>query len=99
MDGHLQQLIINIDSRQLNLTFVPSVRSLVSPHVTTVLRNSGAGGKLNVGWKPNSCHYQHRSPEVYAAVSTCDNTLVSRHFIILIFAVNALVILYAVWKL
>ncbi|VDK39943.1 unnamed protein product [Gongylonema pulchrum] len=65
----------------MNLTLEPSIQSLVSPHLTTVFRNEHGGGTLEVGRIPTSCHYQHRSPEVYAAISSCDGNIV-RLFII-----------------
>lgn len=77
-NGRLEMLRVTIDGRQMNLTLRPSIESLVSPHLTTVFRNEDGAGTLDIGRLPASCHYQHLSPEVYAAVSNCDGNIV-RH--------------------
>uniref|UniRef100_A0A915A669 Peptidase M12B domain-containing protein n=1 Tax=Parascaris univalens TaxID=6257 RepID=A0A915A669_PARUN len=74
-DGELRRLLLNIEDEEHDLDFIPSINSLVSSHLTTVHRNGDCGGRLHVDLQPRSCHYQHRSNETFAAVSTCDGNL------------------------
>nr|CRZ24316.1 BMA-ADT-2 [Brugia malayi] len=76
-DGQLKLLHITIHGKQVNFTLQPTIQSLVSPHLKTVFRNAHGGGRLEVGLPPISCHYQHKSKDVYAAISNCDGNLVS----------------------
>ncbi|VDN02766.1 unnamed protein product [Thelazia callipaeda] len=74
-NGQLKMLIVTIHNEIVNLTLEPSMQSLVSPHFTTIFRNVKGGGSLNIGRPPNNCHYQHKSSEIFAAVSNCDGSL------------------------
>ncbi|KAM3728251.1 putative disintegrin and metalloproteinase with thrombospondin motif adt-2 [Dirofilaria immitis] len=74
-DGQLKQIQITIHKRQINLTLQPSIQSLISPNLRTIFRNAHGGGKLDIGVVPANCHYQHKSEEVYAAISNCDGNL------------------------
>lgn len=76
-DGELRRLLLNIEEEEHDLDFIPSTNSLVSSHLATIHRNGDRGGRLHVDLQPRSCHYQHRSNETFAAVSTCDGNLVS----------------------
>ncbi|CAG9534903.1 unnamed protein product [Cercopithifilaria johnstoni] len=74
-EGELKLIRLTIREKQINLTLEPSIQLLVSPYLKTVFRNAHGGGKLDVGQVPKSCHYHHKSEEVYAAVSNCDGNL------------------------
>ncbi|VDK74613.1 unnamed protein product [Litomosoides sigmodontis] len=74
-DGELKMLRITIHERQINLTLEPTIQRLVSPHLKTVYRYAQGGGRLDIGRTPTSCHYHHKSEDVYAAISNCDRNL------------------------
>lgn len=81
-DGELKMLRVTIHEREINLTLEPTIQTLVSPHLKTVYRDARGGGRLDIGRTPISCHYHHKSEEVYAAISNCDRNLVSAYCIL-----------------
>lgn len=87
-DGELTQIRVTINEKQINLTLEPTVQLLISPHLKTVFRNENSGGRLIIGQTPNSCHYHHKSKEIYAAISNCDGNLVSLYFFTLYYFTN-----------
>lgn len=78
-DGGLRRLVLNIGEEEHDLDSISSINSLVSAHLTTIDLNGDGSGRLHVNLQPRSCHYQHRSNETFAAVSTYEGNLVSAY--------------------
>lgn len=78
-DGRLKTLVFELDGRKRRLHFESVTNELIADRVTVVHRERvNGGGQLDFveANTTDDCHFHHFSNHTFAAISTCDGSLV-----------------------